>query len=46
MHKSFRNYSYGHVWTDDFSSYEYIYLINKLSKALDKFKVFKSEVEN
>jgi hypothetical protein len=34
------------TFTDDFSRYGYIYLIHERSEALDKFKVFKSEVEN
>jgi hypothetical protein len=32
--------------TDDFLRYGYIYLIQERSEALDKFKVFKAEVEN
>jgi hypothetical protein len=34
------------TFTDDFSRYGYIYPIKELSEALDKFKVFKAEVEN
>jgi transposase InsO family protein len=34
------------TFTDDFSRYGYIYPIKERSKALDKFKIFKSEVEN
>jgi hypothetical protein len=34
------------TFTDDFSRYGYIYPIKKRSEALDKFKVFKAEVEN
>jgi hypothetical protein len=34
------------TFTDDFSRYGYIYLIKERSEALDKFKIFKSEVEN
>jgi hypothetical protein len=33
-------------FTDDFSRYGYIYPIKERSDALDKFKVFKAEVEN
>jgi hypothetical protein len=33
-------------FTDDFSRYGYIYPIKELSKALNKFKIFKAEVEN
>jgi hypothetical protein len=31
---------------DDYSRYEYIYLIKERLEALDKFKIFKAEVEN
>jgi hypothetical protein len=34
------------TFIDDFSRYGYIYPIKERSKALDKFKVFKAEVEN
>jgi hypothetical protein len=34
------------TFTDDFSRYGYIYPIKERSKVLDKFKVFKGEVEN
>jgi hypothetical protein len=34
------------TFTDDFSRYGYIYPIKERSEALDKFKVFKTEVEN
>jgi hypothetical protein len=34
------------TFTDDFSRYNYIYPIKERSKALDKFKIFKTEVEN
>jgi hypothetical protein len=34
------------TFTDDFSCYGYIYLIKERSEALDKFKIFKTEVEN
>jgi hypothetical protein len=34
------------TFIDDFSRYDYIYLIRERSKALDKFKIFKDEVEN
>ena len=33
-------------FTDDFSRYGYIYPIKERSEALDKFKIFKAEVEN
>jgi hypothetical protein len=34
------------TFIDDFSLYGYIYPIKERSKALDKFKIFKAEVEN
>jgi hypothetical protein len=34
------------IFTDDFLRYGYIYPIKERSKALDKFKIFKAEVEN
>jgi hypothetical protein len=34
------------TFTDDFSCYGYIYSIKKRSEVLDKFNVFKAEVEN
>ena len=34
------------LFTDDFSRYGYIYPIREKSEALDKFKIFKAEVEN
>jgi hypothetical protein len=34
------------TFTDDYSHYGYIYLIKERSEALDKFKIFKAEVEN
>jgi hypothetical protein len=34
------------MFTDDFSRYDYIYPIKERSEAVDKFKVFKAEVEN
>ena len=34
------------TFTDDYSRYGYIYPINERSEALDKFKIFKLEVEN
>jgi hypothetical protein len=33
------------TFTDDYSRYDYIYPIKKISKVLDKFKKFKAEVE-
>ena len=34
------------TFTDDYSRYGYIYLIKEISEALDKFQIFKAEVEN
>jgi len=34
------------IFTDDYSRYGYIYPIKEGSEALDKFKIFKEEVEN
>jgi hypothetical protein len=34
------------TFTDDYSRFGYIYPIKERSKALDKFKIFKAEVEN
>jgi hypothetical protein len=34
------------TFTDDYSRYDYIYPIKKWLEALDKFKQFKSELEN
>jgi hypothetical protein len=34
------------TFTDDYSSYGYIYPIKERTEVLDKFKIFKVEVEN
>jgi hypothetical protein len=34
------------TFTDDFSRYGLIYPIKERAKALEKFKIFKAEVEN
>ena len=34
------------TFTDDYSHYGYIYPIKERTEALDKFKIFKAEVEN
>jgi hypothetical protein len=44
--KSVNGYDSFITFTDDYSRYGYIYLIKKRSEALDKFKIFKTEVEN
>jgi hypothetical protein len=44
--KSVDGYASFITFTDDYSRYGYIYSIKERSKALDKFKIFKAEVEN
>jgi len=44
--RSVDGFSYFITFTDDFSCYGYIYPIWEKSEALDKFKIFKAEVEN
>src|SRR5664279_2923534 len=39
-------YEYFITFTDDFSSYGYVYLMKHKSEAFEKFKEFQSEVEN
>jgi hypothetical protein len=34
------------TFIDDYSRYVYIYLIKEILEALDKFNIFKAEVEN
>ena len=34
------------TFTDDYSRFAYIYPIKERTEALDKFKIFKAEVEN
>jgi transposase InsO family protein len=34
------------TFTDDFSCYDYIYPIKERSEVLDKFEIFKAQVEN
>jgi hypothetical protein len=34
------------IFTDDYSRFGYIYLIKERTETLDKFKIFKVEVEN
>ena len=38
-------YEYFITFTDDYSRYEYVYLMKKKSEVLDKFKEFKTESE-
>jgi hypothetical protein len=44
--KSIDGYDSFITFTDDYSRYGYIYLIKDITEALDKFKIFKAEVEN
>ena len=44
--KSVDGYDSFITFTDDYSRYGYIYPIKEKSEALDKFKIFKAEVEN
>ena len=39
-------YEYFVTFIDDYSRYEYIYLIHHKSETFEKFKEFKEEVEN
>jgi hypothetical protein len=40
------DFQYLITFTDDFSSYGYIYLIRHTSESLEKFKEFQNEVQN
>jgi transposase InsO family protein len=44
--KSVDGYDSFITFTDDYSRYGYIYPIKERSEALDKFKIFKAEIEN
>ena len=44
--KSVDGYDSFITFIDDYSRFGYIYPIKERSKALDKFKIFKAEVEN
>jgi hypothetical protein len=44
--KSVDGYDSFITFTDDYSRYGYIYPIKERFEALDKFKIFKEEVEN
>jgi hypothetical protein len=44
--KSVDGYDLFITFTNDYSCYGYIYPIKKRSEALEKFKIFKDEVEN
>jgi hypothetical protein len=44
--KSVDGYDSFITFTDDYSRYGYIYPIKERNEALDKFKIFKAEVEN
>jgi transposase InsO family protein len=44
--KSVDGYDSFITFTDDYSRYDYVYPIKERSETLDKFKIFKAEVEN
>ena len=44
--KSMDGYDSFITFTNDYSCYGYIYPIKERSEAMDKFKIFKAEVEN
>ena len=44
--KSVDGYDSFITFTDDYSRYGYIYPMKERSEVLDKFKIFKTEVEN
>jgi hypothetical protein len=44
--KSVDGYDSFITFIDDYSRYGYIYLIKERTEALDKFKIFKVEIEN
>jgi hypothetical protein len=44
--KSVDGYDLFITFTDDYSRYDHIYLIKERTEVLDKFKIFKVEVEN
>ena len=44
--KSVDSYDSFITFTNDYSRFGYIYPIKERSEALDKFKIFKAEVEN
>ena len=43
---SWNGQQYFITFIDDYSHYDYLYLINEKSQSLDMFKNFKAEVEN
>ena len=40
------DYEYFITFTDDYSRYDYVYLMKRKSKTFEKFKKFRAEVEN
>jgi len=40
------NYQYFITFTDDYSRYDYIYLMKHKSESFEKFKEFQNEVQN
>jgi len=43
---SWNDHRYFITFSDDYSRYEYLYLIYEKSQSLDMFKIYKTEVEN
>ena len=43
---SWNDHKYFITFIDNYSRYGYLYLIYKKSQSLDKFKIYKAEVEN
>ena len=43
---SWNGYEYFITFIDDYSRYEYLYLLHEKSQSLDIFKIYKAEVEN
>ena len=39
-------YEYFITFNNDYSRYDYVYLLRRKSEAFEKFKEFKAEVEN
>ena len=40
------NYQYFITFTDDYSRYDYVYLMKHKSESFEKFKEFQNEVQN
>ena len=44
-HQGTRSYEYYVTFIDDYSRYEYVYLMHYKSESFDRFKEFRAEVE-